>query len=245
MLVHSQIPAEPATVRERKPRRLLRTKPGLGIGCAKKIMIRWQTEETLKRNTLTLLVALAAQENKETATKTPAKSEILHPEMTVETGSYDKPAHVIGTKPSEPWTSTTVAAGVDKKPEPGRPVTVVGEVVCCATVAASLSDCANTAVRRRTTATDWYPPVGFPARYASKLLIPAGPRNPVGLAWISLSLPGYGMHGTPHPEQIGKTGSHGCFRLANWDAQRLAKMVRPGVGITFVGDSTGAFASVN
>jgi lipoprotein-anchoring transpeptidase ErfK/SrfK len=67
-----------------------------------------------------------------------------------------------------------------------------------------------------------------------KLLISPGPRNPVGLAWVGLDLPGYGMHGTPHPEMIGKTGSHGCFRLTNWDAIRLSKMIRPGAIVTFV-----------
>lgn len=66
-----------------------------------------------------------------------------------------------------------------------------------------------------------------------KLTIPPGPRNPVGLCWIGLSLPGYGMHGTPMPEMIGKTGSHGCFRLTNWDALRLAKMVRVGTPVRF------------
>lgn len=66
-----------------------------------------------------------------------------------------------------------------------------------------------------------------------KLLIPAGPNNPVGLCWIGLSLRGYGMHGTPEPELIGKTGSHGCFRLANWDAVRLGKMVRVGAPVRF------------
>ncbi len=54
---------------------------------------------------------------------------ILHPEMTVENGTWEKPMAVIGAKPAEPWTATTVAAGVDKKPQPGRPVSVVGEVV--------------------------------------------------------------------------------------------------------------------
>ncbi len=67
-----------------------------------------------------------------------------------------------------------------------------------------------------------------------KLLIAPGPRNPVGLAWIGLDLPGYGIHGTPHPEMIGKTGSHGCFRMTNWDAIRLSKMIRPGAIVTFV-----------
>lgn len=66
-----------------------------------------------------------------------------------------------------------------------------------------------------------------------KLQIPPGPRNPVGRCWIGLSLPGYGMHGTPNPELIGKTGSHGCFRLANWDAIRLSKMVQVGTPVKF------------
>jgi hypothetical protein len=87
----------------------------------------------VKRKTLTLTLAvlatfaafaLLAQEK-----KAPAKSSILHPEMKVETGTYAKPAAVIGTKPAEPWTATTIAAGVDKKPEPGRIITRVGEIV--------------------------------------------------------------------------------------------------------------------
>jgi lipoprotein-anchoring transpeptidase ErfK/SrfK len=61
------------------------------------------------------------------------------------------------------------------------------------------------------------------------LTIPPGPRNPVGLAWVSLDLPGYGIHGTPKPELIGKTGSHGCFRLTNWDALKFAGMVKEGM----------------
>lgn len=66
-----------------------------------------------------------------------------------------------------------------------------------------------------------------------RLLINPGPRNPVGLCWIALSLKGYGIHGTPNPELIGKTGSHGCFRLTNWDAVRLGKMVESGTPIAF------------
>ncbi len=66
------------------------------------------------------------------------------------------------------------------------------------------------------------------------LRIPPGPRNPVGVCWIDLSLPGYGIHGTPTPELIGKTGSHGCIRLANWDARRLGHMVHAGTPVHFV-----------
>ncbi len=69
---------------------------------------------------------------------------------------------------------------------------------------------------------------------SAPLIIPPGPRNPVGRCWIGLSLPGYGMHGTPNPELIGKTGSHGCFRLANWDAVRLSRMVKVGTPVKFV-----------
>ena len=68
-----------------------------------------------------------------------------------------------------------------------------------------------------------------------KLLIPPGPRNPVGRCWMGLSLPGVGIHGTPHPELIGKTGSHGCIRLTNWDALRLAAMIRVGTKVRFEG----------
>jgi lipoprotein-anchoring transpeptidase ErfK/SrfK len=62
-----------------------------------------------------------------------------------------------------------------------------------------------------------------------KAKIPAGPNNPVGVVWIDLSKPHYGIHGTPEPSTIGKTTSHGCIRLTNWDASELAKLVTPGM----------------
>jgi lipoprotein-anchoring transpeptidase ErfK/SrfK len=63
----------------------------------------------------------------------------------------------------------------------------------------------------------------------SKAKIGPGPNNPVGVVWIDLSKEHYGIHGTPEPAQVGKTESHGCIRLTNWDAAELAKMVSPGV----------------
>jgi len=66
----------------------------------------------------------------------------------------------------------------------------------------------------------------------TKLIIPPGPRNPVGTAWVGLSKTGYGIHGTPKPEDIGKTESHGCFRLANWNAQKLLRMVDVGTPVS-------------
>ena len=64
-----------------------------------------------------------------------------------------------------------------------------------------------------------------------KLIIPPGPNNPVGVAWIGLDRPGYGMHGTPDPEKVGRTESHGCFRLANWDARALLELVWIGLPV--------------
>lgn len=61
-----------------------------------------------------------------------------------------------------------------------------------------------------------------------KTRIAPGPNNPVGVAWIDLSKEHYGIHGTPEPSQIGKTHSHGCIRLTNWDVTELAAMVSPG-----------------
>lgn len=68
-------------------------------------------------------------------------------------------------------------------------------------------------------------------RLGRKLVVPPGPNNPVGVAWIGLSRPGYGIHGTPGPEQVGRTESHGCFRLANWNAEYLRQMVRVGTPV--------------
>jgi hypothetical protein len=67
-----------------------------------------------------------------------------------------------------------------------------------------------------------------------KLILPPGPNNPVGVAWIGLDKPGYGMHGTPGPEQVGRTESHGCFRLSNWDAEYMVKLVWVGMPVEVV-----------
>jgi lipoprotein-anchoring transpeptidase ErfK/SrfK len=65
------------------------------------------------------------------------------------------------------------------------------------------------------------------------LEIAAGPNNPVGSVWIDLAEPTYGIHGTPDPELIAKSESHGCVRLTNWDAEELSKMVKKGTEVEF------------
>jgi lipoprotein-anchoring transpeptidase ErfK/SrfK len=67
----------------------------------------------------------------------------------------------------------------------------------------------------------------------SKATLANGPNNPVGVVWIDLSKEHYGLHGTPEPANIGKTASHGCVRLTNWDALKLAGLVKPGTRVVF------------
>jgi lipoprotein-anchoring transpeptidase ErfK/SrfK len=79
------------------------------------------------------------------------------------------------------------------------------------------------------------PKINFQQAGNDKILnIPPGPNGPVGTVWMALSKPTYGIHGTPEPSKIGRTQSHGCVRLTNWDATELAKMVKPGVIVEFV-----------
>ncbi|WP_064694726.1 L,D-transpeptidase [Rhizobium aegyptiacum] len=79
------------------------------------------------------------------------------------------------------------------------------------------------------------PKINFQQGANDKILnIPPGPNGPVGTVWMALSKPTYGIHGTPDPSKIGRTQSHGCIRLTNWDATELAKMVKPGVTVEFV-----------
>lgn len=66
------------------------------------------------------------------------------------------------------------------------------------------------------------------------LTLPPGPNGPVGSIWIDLTKETYGIHGTADPELIGKTGSHGCVRLTNWDAEELGRLVEFGTKVKFL-----------
>jgi lipoprotein-anchoring transpeptidase ErfK/SrfK len=68
-----------------------------------------------------------------------------------------------------------------------------------------------------------------------KLTIKPGPNNPVGSTWIDLTKDTYGIHGTPDPRLVGKTASHGCVRLTNWDVRQLSQAVKKGTVVAFVG----------
>ena len=71
-------------------------------------------------------------------------------------------------------------------------------------------------------------------RSKTAFTINPGPNNPVGTVWIGLSAEGYGIHGTAHPDGVSKAESHGCVRLTNWGAERLAKEVRKGTPVVFL-----------
>lgn len=63
--------------------------------------------------------------------------------------------------------------------------------------------------------------------------IKPGPNNPVGVVWIGISVERYGLHGSPEPATVGQAQSHGCIRLTNWDAARLASLVKRGTKVVF------------
>jgi lipoprotein-anchoring transpeptidase ErfK/SrfK len=67
----------------------------------------------------------------------------------------------------------------------------------------------------------------------AKVKIAAGPNNPVGVVWIGVNVPHYGIHGTPEPGEIGHSQSHGCVRMTNWDATRVAALVKAGTPVVF------------
>jgi lipoprotein-anchoring transpeptidase ErfK/SrfK len=68
-----------------------------------------------------------------------------------------------------------------------------------------------------------------------KFTIKPGPKGPVGTVWIALDQPSYGIHGSPRADLIGKTASHGCVRLTNWDVRQLSLAVKKGTKVDFIG----------
>jgi lipoprotein-anchoring transpeptidase ErfK/SrfK len=93
----------------------------------------------------------------------------------------------------------------------------------------------------RISSVQWHPVFHYnPALYSDvpdsrpRATLPPGPNSPVGVVWIATSKEHVGIHGTPLPHTIGIASSHGCVRLANWDAARLAASIKPGVLVEFV-----------
>jgi lipoprotein-anchoring transpeptidase ErfK/SrfK len=92
----------------------------------------------------------------------------------------------------------------------------------------------------RVTGTSWMPVFHYNPRLFwdaessdTKATIKPGPNGPVGVVWIDINVPHYGLHGTPDPGRVGHAASHGCVRLTNWDAARLTSMVQVGTPVVF------------
>ena len=62
-------------------------------------------------------------------------------------------------------------------------------------------------------------------------MLPPGPNNPVGVVWMGLSKPSYGLHGSPKPEGISRQASHGCIRLTNWDVLEVYANIENGATV--------------
>ena len=108
----------------------------------------------------------------------------------------------------------SIAARVEKRP--------VGETLSVVVMAANPNYTFDPEV---------FPESAEARQLGRKLVLQPGPNNPVGTVWIGLDKPGYGVHGTPRPEDVGRTESHGCFRLANWNAEHLFKLVTIGTPV--------------
>jgi lipoprotein-anchoring transpeptidase ErfK/SrfK len=118
-----------------------------------------------------------------------------------------------------------------------------GKLVAFYPVTAGSSEKPAPSGRLKVTIVKKYPTYHYNPEYRFKgvhtrrpFTIQAGPNNPVGVVWIGLSGEGYGLHGAPEPSKIGKTESHGCIRLTNWDALELADAIGKGDPVEFIGD---------
>jgi lipoprotein-anchoring transpeptidase ErfK/SrfK len=65
-------------------------------------------------------------------------------------------------------------------------------------------------------------------RHYTKTQIAPGPNNPVGIVWLGLTKPHWGIHGTPQPSTVGRLETHGCIHLTNWDALKLSALSSAG-----------------
>lgn len=122
--------------------------------------------------------------------------------------AYDTETNLIAHFPC------SIAARVDKRP--------LGEELHIVVVAPNPNYTFDPAV---------FPESAEARELGRKLILQPGPNNPVGTVWLGLDKPGYGIHGTPKPEDVGRTESHGCFRLANWNAEHLLKLVTVGTPV--------------
>lgn len=135
--------------------------------------------------------------------------------------------------------ATVARIEVDKSASAVRAYSAAGELLATypATIGSSAFPSPSGSMEVRAVAMRpayYFDPEGRAWGPDQQLTIAPGPNNPVGTTWIDLTREGYGIHGTPEPRLIGKTASHGCVRLTNWDAHELATAVRRGTRVEFL-----------
>lgn len=168
----------------------------------------------------------------------PALLERLNPEARFEAGEEIVAPNISRTEPTP--IDAPVIVRVSKSGSSLRLETADGQVVFSAPVTTGSEHDPLPIGQWKVTAVLWHPEFHYnpelfwdadPAH--SKAVVPAGPNGPVGVVWIDLDKEHYGLHGTPEPSLVGKSASHGCVRLTNWDATRVATMVHPGTAVIF------------
>jgi lipoprotein-anchoring transpeptidase ErfK/SrfK len=153
------------------------------------------------------IVVVETGDDQETAARMAKRVEIDKKRQTVKL--FDKSNSLIGFYPA--------TMGSEEKPSPEDTVKVTG-------------------ISRNPTYR-YNPDYHFKGVHTHKpFTIKPGPNNPVGTIWINLSVEGYGIHGTPLPAKVSKAESHGCVRLTNWDAERVAERIAKGTPVTFLTD---------
>jgi lipoprotein-anchoring transpeptidase ErfK/SrfK len=168
----------------------------------------------------------------------------LNPRMSMTEGTEIKVPNVspfqAGTKPAAGAAANDVTITVSRDDSALRATRADGTVVLFAPVTTGSAHDPLPTGDYKVTGVSWNPVFHYnPDLFwdakatDTKATIKAGPNNPVGVVWISLSLEHYGLHGTPEPGHIGHTESHGCVRMTNWDAARVAAMVKPGTPVLF------------
>jgi lipoprotein-anchoring transpeptidase ErfK/SrfK len=148
---------------------------------------------------------------------------------------------VVANVLTEPRSPLAARIDVDKDRQTVKVYAARGEMIAFFPASVGSEEKPTPSGRLKVTAINTEPIYRYNPRYQFREVetrkafnLQPGPNSPLGVMWIALSKPSYGIHGTPEPSQVGRAASHGCVRLTNWDAQRLASMLTRGVPVNFI-----------